>query len=101
MFNNEARYQAGRQDMRRRQAFGVSVELLNPGEIAQLEPHLPQVEGGGAFFPDALSVSDPGHLVGLIARRAEADGVRILPESVVGLSAQKRQVVLHLEMACG
>ena len=96
VFNNEARYQAGRQDMRRRQAFGVSVELLNPGEIAQLEPHLPQVEGGGAFFPDALSVSDPGHLVGLIARRAEADGVRILPESVVGLSAQKRQVVLRL-----
>lgn len=96
VFNNEARYQAGRRDMRLRQALGVNIELLNPGELAQLEPHLPQVEGGGAFFPDALSVSDPGHLVGLIAARAEADGVQILPESVVRLSAQKRQVVLQL-----
>ena len=53
VFNNEARYQAGRRDMRLRQALGVNIELLNPGELAQLEPHLPQVEGG-AFFPDAL-----------------------------------------------
>jgi len=96
VFNGEAQYQAGRHDMRRRQTFGVKVELLNPGELAQLEPHLPQVEGGGAFFPDALSVSDPGHLVRLIAARAEADGVQILPESVVRLSAQKRHVVLQL-----
>ncbi|MDA8627025.1 FAD-binding oxidoreductase [Pseudomonadales bacterium] len=67
VFNNEARYQAGRRDMRLRQALGVNIELLNPG-----------------------------HLVGLIAARAEADGVQIVPESVARLSAQKRQVVLQL-----
>lgn len=96
VYKNPASYQAGRRDMRRRQAFGVNVELLNPGEVAQLEPHLPQLEGGGAFFPDALSVTDPGNLLDLIAGAAQADGARVLLESVVRLSAQKRQVVLQL-----
>jgi glycine/D-amino acid oxidase-like deaminating enzyme len=96
VFKSDASYQAGRRDMTRRQGFGVNVELLNPGELAQLEPHLPQVEGGGAFFPDALSVSDPGDLVGLIASSAQAAGVEIIPESVSRMSPQKRQVVLEL-----
>ncbi len=96
VFKSDASYQAGRRDMTRRQGFGVNVELLNPGELAQLEPHLPQVEGGGAFFPDALSVSDPGDLVGLIASSAQAAGVEIIPESASRMSPQKRQVVLEL-----
>jgi D-hydroxyproline dehydrogenase len=58
---------AVRKDIAQRRSLGVRVDFLEPGELAQLEPAVPPVEGGAAFFPDAIFLSDPGHMVDRIA----------------------------------
>ena len=67
VYETAAAYRAAQKDMAFRRGLGVSVDLLNPGELAQMEPGLPPVEGGAAFFPKAVFLSDPGQMVGLLA----------------------------------
>ena len=59
-----------------RQSNGVRVELLDPAEIATLEPALAHsAEGGAAFFPDTLSVADPGAVLRALAVAVAGLGV--------------------------
>jgi glycine/D-amino acid oxidase-like deaminating enzyme len=57
---------AAKGDMAYRRTLGVEVDLLNPAEVALLEPGLPAM-AGAAFFPNAVFLSDPGAMVGLLA----------------------------------
>ena len=50
LYETEAAYRAGQADMAGRRALGVTVDLLKPDEVRQMEPGLPPVEGGAAFF---------------------------------------------------
>lgn len=54
-------------DMASRRALGVTVEMLEPAALARLEPGLPPMAGGAAFFPDATFLSDPGRMIRLLA----------------------------------
>jgi glycine/D-amino acid oxidase-like deaminating enzyme len=58
--------QAAKGEMAGRRALGVSVDLLDAGELAALEPGLAGMEGA-AFFPAAIFLNDPGRMMGLIA----------------------------------
>jgi D-amino-acid dehydrogenase len=69
---------AAEADMAFRRDLGVTVEMLSPDEIASLEPGLPLTEGGGAFFPGASFMSDPGRMVALLAAAALAEGAGLL-----------------------
>lgn len=60
-------FQAAGADMAFRRGLGVRVDLITAAELAVLEPALPGVEGGAAFFPDALFLSDPGRMVQRLA----------------------------------
>jgi D-hydroxyproline dehydrogenase len=82
---------AARADIARRRGLGVRVEFLEPSELARLEPGAPAVEGGAAFFPDAIFLSDPGRMVDRIAG---ALTVPVLPRRVTGLSRTGRGVRL-------
>ena len=62
-------------DLAFRRDLGVSVEMLNSAELAAMEPGLPEMAGGAAFFPKAVFLSDPGEMVGRIASAALAAGV--------------------------
>jgi D-hydroxyproline dehydrogenase len=72
---------AAEADMAQRRALGVEVVLLSGDEVAALEPALPPV-AGGAFFPGALFLTDPGHMVEHLAEAVRTAGVRILASRV-------------------
>ncbi len=66
MYETASGYRAAAADMAGRRALGISVELLSAAELAAMEPGLPPVDGGAAFFPKAVFLSDPGAVVRLL-----------------------------------
>ncbi|WP_372839469.1 NAD(P)/FAD-dependent oxidoreductase [Phaeovulum sp.] len=77
---------AAKADMAFRRDLGVAVEMLGPDEIAALEPGLPPLGGGGAFFPEASFMVDPSAMVQLLAAAALAEGAGLLRGAVHTLS---------------
>ena len=67
VYETAAAYRAAEKDMAFRRGFGITVDLIGPAELARMEPGLPAVEGGAAFFPKAVFLSDPGQMMGLLA----------------------------------
>lgn len=100
-------FRAAEQDMAFRRSLGVTVDLIDAHALRQMEPGLPEVEGGAAFFPKAVFLNDPGRMVGLlgaeVARQAQiiasrvdtlqrnADGVTLRGP---GLHLRARRVVI-------
>ena len=107
VYETAAAYRAAHKDMAFRRGLGVTVELIGAGELADMEPGLPDVSGGAAFFPKAVFLSNPGQMVGLLATHVlkkanfrqvaankitrQVDGVRI---DAPGLRLHARRVVI-------
>lgn len=107
IYESQKAFQAAQADMAFRRGLGITVELINPDTLAQMEPTLPCVEGGAAFFPKAVFMNDPSLMVRSLAAhvaqgaqfiRAAAtklqrqlDGVQI---SGPGLNLKARKVIL-------
>ena len=47
-----------------------------------MEPGLPPVEGGAAFFPSAVFLNDPGLMMLMLTEAVQAAGVHHLPVAV-------------------
>lgn len=77
---------AAEADMAYRRGLGVTVDLVSADRLAQMEPGLPPIAGGGAFFPQAIFLSDPGEMVARLARAAQAAGARHISARVTGLA---------------
>ena len=54
--------------------YGARYEVLDPKDVAELEPHLSPSFHKAVYLPDTWSVSDPGGLVKAYARLFAADG---------------------------
>ncbi len=67
LYETQAAYRAAETDMAFRRTQGISVDLIGPDALAAMEPGLPAVEGGAAFFPKAVFLSDPGQMVATLA----------------------------------
>jgi D-amino-acid dehydrogenase len=78
--------QAARADLDFRRGLGVSVEMLGAAEVAAMEPGLPEMPGGAAYFPQAVFMADPGVMVARLAVAARAAGVQFLSARVDGLA---------------
>jgi glycine/D-amino acid oxidase-like deaminating enzyme len=63
VYETAAAFKSAEADMAGRRRFGVEVELISPAELAELEPDLPEVAGGAAFFPTAAFLTDPGAMM--------------------------------------
>lgn len=87
-------FQSAQTDMAFRRSLGISVDLIGPNDLRQLEPGLPEVEGGAAFFPNAVFMSDPGEMVCRLARAVAAP---VLPHRIT----QLRRVAGGVELAGG
>lgn len=72
IYETAAAYRAAERDMAFRRRHGISVELIGPDDLARMEPGLPAVEGGAAFFPKAVFLSDPGQMVDHLAKKVLA-----------------------------
>ncbi len=67
LYESQAAFKAAETDMAFRRTQGITVELISPDVLARMEPGLPAVEGGAAFFPKAVFLSDPGLMVQTLA----------------------------------
>jgi D-amino-acid dehydrogenase len=107
LYETTAAYRAAGKDMAYRRTHGITVDLIGPDELARMEPGLPAVEGGAAFFPKAVFMSDPGQMVRLLAlkvlqkagfQQCRADRLTRQLDGIVvegpGLRLRARQVVI-------
>ena len=107
LYETAAAYRAAAADMAGRRGLGIRVDLISPADLAAMEPGLPAVEGGAAFFPKAIFLSDPGRMVGLLtaAVTGKAEVLRFAAERLTrqadgvivaapGLQLHARRVVI-------
>jgi len=100
-YETQAAFRAAERDMAFRRSLGVTVELVGPEVLRQMEPGLPEVGGGAAYFPKAVFLNDPGRMVALlaaeVARRAEIVPVRAdrLEKQVDGVVVTGTGLHLH------
>ncbi len=62
LYETEKAFHAARADMAFRRTLGVTVDLIEAHELAQLEPNLPLM-AGAAYFSGAAFLSDPGAMM--------------------------------------
>lgn len=107
IYETKAAFRAAEADMAFRRSLGITVDLVGPEVLRQMEPGLPEVEGGAAFFPKAVFLNDPGAMVRLLAAhvgggariiRARAERLERRVDGIVvsgpGLALHARKVVL-------
>lgn len=95
LYETPRAFRAAEADIAFRKGFGVTVELIRPEVLAALEPGLPVVEGGGAFFPNAVFLTDPGAMMRRLAETLAVRGVPRLPHRIDRLTRQFDGVVLE------
>ena len=86
LYEADSQRRAAEADLAFRRSLGVTVEMLSPEALSELEPGLPPMQGGAALFPGARFLTDPGRAAALIALAARRAGVRFLRDAAIGLS---------------
>jgi D-amino-acid dehydrogenase len=94
LYESEKAAQSARADLAFRKDLGVAVEMLDSAELIAMEPDIPQMPGGAAFFPNAVFMADPGVMVARLATAARAAGVGFITAGVEGLSREQGLVRL-------
>lgn len=89
LYDDPSSFEIGRQDISHRQSLGVEAEMLTPAELAHLEPGLPTVQGGAAYFPNAVYLNDPGQFLNLLVTQLINQGLQFQQQSVTQLSRHK------------
>jgi D-hydroxyproline dehydrogenase len=92
LYETDAQRRAAEADLAFRRSLGVTVEKLDPDALAAIEPGLPPMPGGAAFFPHARFLTDPGRAVALIALAARRAGVRFQRDAAITLSRNAGRV---------
>ena len=88
LYADDAAFKAGERDIRFRRTLGVNAEMLDADELTQLEPGLFQTTSGGAYFPDALFLSDPGATCARINQAFKDAGGRLVRDQVMSIKRQ-------------
>jgi D-hydroxyproline dehydrogenase len=73
LYETKAAFRAAQTDMAGRRALGIEVDLIAPEALRQMEPNLPEVQGGAAFFPKAVFMADPSAMVQRLAAHLAKD----------------------------
>jgi len=95
LYETETAYRAAHADMAQRRALGIAVDLISPSEIAAMEPMLPPLKGGAAFFPKAVFLNDPGMMMLMLTGAVQAAGVDHLPMAAESLERLVDGVAIH------
>jgi D-hydroxyproline dehydrogenase len=66
LYETAAAFRAAQSDMTTRRGMGVTVDLISLDDLHQLEPNLPPM-AGAAFFPHAMTLTDPGAVMAALA----------------------------------
>jgi D-hydroxyproline dehydrogenase len=104
LYETAADFRAAQADMATRRSMGVQVDLIGPDALHLLEPQLPPM-AGAAFFPNAITLTDPGKVMSFLAAhlapavphlRAAVSGLERTPQGVhlAGANIMARRVVI-------
>ncbi|MGY5810180.1 NAD(P)/FAD-dependent oxidoreductase [Rhizobium sp. LEGMi198b] len=88
LYETAKAFQAAGADIELRRNHGVSQQLLSAGDVAELEPRLAGFEGG-LFFPEAINLSDPGAVMGLLAAAVKRAGAEFVQASVTSIVRER------------
>ena len=78
LYATEAEARAASAGLAARRALGVVVEQIDAAGLAALEPGLPPMAGGAAFFPGAQFIIDRGAMMAALTRAVLQAGVEVL-----------------------
>jgi D-hydroxyproline dehydrogenase len=92
LYETSQAFRAAQSDMTTRHRMGVTVDLIGEGDLHQLEPNLPPM-AGAAFFPNAITLTDPGAVMAALAAHIAAT-VPHIRESVTRLERTPQGVSL-------
>ena len=89
LYDTPAAYRAAHADMTTRRTMGVTADLLSSDALHALEPGLPPM-AGAAFFPNAMTLTDPGavmdalaaHLTAIPHIQARVDALERTPQGI-------------------
>ena len=110
LYETEKAFQAAQSGLTARQTLGIQLELLTPADLRALEPGLPLMPGGAAFFPNAVFLSDPAVMMAALARvvfgkagllQARADTLRRDAGSVKIMGQGLNLLARHVIIAAG
>ncbi len=73
VWRNHSAFLRAEDTLTRQRSFGISVDILDPKGVAELEPALHDI-GAGVFYPEACHVSDPAALASDLMRLARERG---------------------------
>lgn len=100
LYDDAGQFAAASSDVEARAALGVRAERLSPAALATLEPALAQAGRGGAvFFPEALSLADPGLVMERLAAACAAAGVQPVRAAVDTITREPSHLRLALASA--
>jgi D-hydroxyproline dehydrogenase len=94
LYATEAEARAAAPDLAARRTLGIEVDQIDAAGLAALEPGLPPMAGGAAFFRCAQFVTDPGAMMAALTRAALQVGVEVTRASVTGLERTAVGVVV-------
>jgi D-amino-acid dehydrogenase len=101
LYETKSAFRAAEADMANRRTMGISAELISPQAFALMEPGLPAIEGGAAFFPKAVFMSDPGLMMAALAKSVFARALHLqsqaqsLTRQVDGIIIEGPNLRLH------
>jgi glycine/D-amino acid oxidase-like deaminating enzyme len=85
LYATEAEGRAATSGLAARRALGVEVDQIDATALAALEPGLPPMPGGAAFFRNAQFITDPGAMMAALTRAAQVAGVEVMRGRVTHL----------------
>ena len=104
LYETPQAFRAAKAEMAHRRSMGVTVDLIGPDDLHQLEPHLPPM-AGAAFFPNAITLTDPGVVMASLAahiaprvrhRRAQVTALERMSQGIylTGPNITARRVII-------
>jgi D-amino-acid dehydrogenase len=84
VWRNHGAFLRAEDTLARQRNFGISIDILDPKGVAELEPALHNVEAG-VFYPEACHVSDPAALASDLMRLARERGARHVVERALAI----------------
>lgn len=97
LYVDQPAFKRGLRDIVNRQKFGVTAEMITPSELVKLEPTLAKVKGGAAFFPNAISINDPGKMLELLLNAVIGAGGQVQKTSATKIERDSSDVIVHLD----
>lgn len=94
LYDTRKAFSAAMNDIELRRGYGVHQELLSVDEVLRLEPCLPPFEGGGLFFPGAISLSDPGEAMRRLSAAVRRAGVEFIQASAQKIEREPNGILI-------